>query len=281
MFERISNGFSMAQSSWRVLMQDKKLLVFPVISGILSLLILATFIVPTVVLHQQGKLLDANGQPHQWTYLILFAYYVLAYAAVIFCNSALIACALLRFDGQDATLGDGLRVAMARLPQIFAWAMVSATVGVILHMIENANEKVGYFIKSILGTAWSLMTYFVVPVLVVEKLGPIDAVKRSTSLLSRTWGEALVGKIGLGLFLFLAAIPIILLFVVAFVVVGQMPALGIALLVVAALALLLYCAVSSAMNTIFLTAVYQYAAFHRAPAGFEEQTLARAFGKKA
>src|SRR4051794_36632118 len=102
MFDRISNGFEMAKSSWRVLMNDKKLLVFPCISGVLTLLAMVTFLVPTVMLHQQGKLLDENGKVHEWAYLILFAYYVLSYAAVIFCNSALIACTLLRFDGQEA-----------------------------------------------------------------------------------------------------------------------------------------------------------------------------------
>lgn len=280
MFDRISNGFTMARSSWSVLMSDKKLLVFPCISGILTLLILATFAIPTVMLHQQGKLLNAQGQPHEWFYPILFAYYVATYAAVIFCNSALVACALLRFDGQPATLGDGLRVAMSRLPQILAWAVVSATVGLILNMIENANDKIGYWIKAILGTAWSLMTYFVVPILVVEKLGPIEAVKKSTSLLRKTWGEALVGKVGLGLFFLLLAIPLIALLFAGIFMLQTSVVLGAALLVAAGIGLLIYAAITAAMNTIFLTAIYQYAAFHRVPEGFEESSMARAFGTK-
>jgi len=280
MFERIANGFTMARSSWSVLMADKKLLVFPMISGILTLLILATFAIPTAILHQKGQLMGEDGKPHIWFYPILFAYYVATYAAVIFCNAALVSCALLRFDGQPATLGDGLRVAMARLPQILAWAVVSATVGMVLNAIESVNERIGYFIKMILGTAWSLMTYFVVPILVVEKVGPIDAVKRSTSLIRKTWGEALVGKVGLGLFFFLMVIPLIALFVGGIVLLKTSVAIGVTVLAITGILFLIFLAVSSAMSTIFLTAIYQYAQFQRVPDGFNQQAMAGAFGHK-
>src|SRR5205814_4165376 len=130
-------------------------------------------------------------------------------------------------------LSDGFKMAMARLPQIFAWALVSATVGVLLKVIESLNDKVGEFVASLLGTAWSIMTYFVVPVLVVEKVGPMQAVSRSVSLLKRTWGEALVGRMGIRFVLFLLALPIFLMFLagVYLLVTGMVPA-GVAMLVV-------------------------------------------------
>src|SRR5581483_11173043 len=119
----------------------------------------------------------------------------------------------------------GFRAAMARLPQIFAWALVSATVGVLLKVIENAHERVGAIIADLLGLAWSIMTFFVVPVLVVERVGPVDAVKRSISLLRETWGEALVGRAGLGFILFLLALPLILVAIVGVycLAVGMIP----------------------------------------------------------
>jgi len=280
MFERISNGFTMARSSWRVLMGDKKLLIFPFISGVMTLLVMATFAVPMGLLHQEGKLLGADGRLHMWVYPVMFAYYVATYSVIIFCNAALVSCALLRFDGQPATLGDGLRLAMARLPQILAWAVVSATVGMILNIIENAGDKIGYWIKAILGTAWSVMTYFVVPILVVEKVGPIDAVKKSVALMRKTWGEALVGKVGLGLFFALLAIPLVVLMFVGFYLLNTSFALGVGVLVATGIMFLIYLAVAAAMNTIFLTAVYQFAAFQRCPEGFDETSMARAFGTK-
>src|SRR5262249_39867725 len=137
------------------------------------------------------------------------------YFVIIFFNAALVSCALMRFNGVEPTLGDGLRAASLRLPQILLWALVSATVGMILKAIENSSEKVGQFISGILGMVWTVITYFVVPVLVVEKTGPFAAISRSTSILKKTWGESLVGGIGITLFIFLLALPGILLLFVA------------------------------------------------------------------
>lgn len=285
MFERISNGFSLARSSWAVLVKDKHLIVFPIVSGILFLLVLASFAVPLGTLvdwSQFEKQMQANNnRPPIWVYPVAFAFYFCTYFVIIFCNSALISCAMMRFNGQEPSVGDGFRMAMARLPQIFAWALVSATVGMLLKAIENAHERVGYYVSMLLGAAWSIMTFFVVPVLVVEKTGPFEAVGRSVSLLKKTWGEALVGRLGLGFFLFLLFIPVILLFVAGIALVAsKMAPVGIALIVVAVIALLLHSAISSALNTILLAALYQYASEERVPDAFDRHTFEGAFQPK-
>jgi len=168
MFERMSSGFSLARSSWDVLRKDKKLLLFPLLSGIGCVLVLISFLVPTVVLAQNGVLANQNGDPN-WAILgpLVFAYYLVNYFVVIFCNAALVHCALMHFNGEEPTLGDGFRAAGARFPQILAWAAVSATVGLLLKAIENAREKAGQIVSAVLGTVWTAMTVFVVPVLVV------------------------------------------------------------------------------------------------------------------
>ena len=151
----------------------------------------------------------------------------------------------------------------------------------LLKVIENAHEKVGYYVSLVLGTAWSIMTYFVVPVLVVEKTGPMQAVSRSVSLLKQTWGEAAVGKLGLGFVLFLLAIPVFLLFAGGIYVAahGSVP-LGVGLIIAGVIAGMLHMAVSAALNTILLTAVYQYASTERVPDGFDRNILAGAFAPK-
>jgi len=286
MFDRISNGFSLARSSWDVLIKDKHLILFPIISGVLFLIVVASFAIPLGTLvdwNQVNQHMQNNkNKPPVWVYPVTFAFYFCCYFVIIFCNSALVSCALLRFNGQEPSLGDGFRAAFARLPQIFAWALVSASVGLLLKAIENAHEKVGYYISMILGTAWSVMTFFVVPVLVVEKVGPIAAVSRSMSLLSKTWGEALVGKLGLGLFLFLLAIPVILLFVggIAALVSGMVP-VGVALLVAGVIAMLLHSAISAALHTILLAALYQYASQGSVAPGFDRHTFEGAFTRQA
>ena len=284
MFQRISNGFALAGCTWRVLIRDKHLLAFPIVSGFFFLLVVASFAVPLATLvdwnQVEQQMQKNNNKPPVWVYAVSFAFYFCTYFVIIFCNSALISCALLRFNGETPTLADGFRTAMARLPQIFAWALVSATVGVLLKVLENVHEKVGEIVAWVLGSAWSVMTFFVVPVLVVEKTGPVAAVGRSLSLLKKTWGEALVGHMGLNFVMFLLAIPIILLLVAGGAMIAYgMAVPGVALLVVAGIAFLMHMAVGAALHTIFLAALYQYAAQDRVPEGFDRNVMASAFGR--
>jgi len=287
MFDRIARSFELARSSWNVLRTDKKLVLFPVISGISVILVLLGFAGSLIGLHA-GQVIDLdwqnnnNGQPPVWFYVVVFAYYFCNYFVIIFCNSALVSCAIMRFNGQQPTLGDGFRAAAARMPQIMAWAFVSATVGLLLKVIENAHEKVGEIISAVLGTAWTILTYFVVPVLVIEKAGPFQAIGRSVSLLKKAWGEALVGGIGLGLFKLLLAIPAFLLILGgAFLAVSVDPVwLGVTVIGLGLLYLLLFFAVAAALDTVFLSALYQYAAFEQVPNGFSRDDIQGAFGHK-
>jgi len=284
MFERLSNSYALARSSWQVLRQDKQLIVFPIMSGIGCLLVMAGFAVPLVVWPQLldflGKQAQGN-QPSPWLYVLAFAYYFCSYFVVIFFNAALISCAIIRFNGAEPTVGDGLRAAWLRLPQILAWAALSATVGVLLKAIESVHDKLGQLISWLLGTAWAVITYFVVPVLVVEKVGPFQAIKRSLQILKKTWGEAVIGRLGLGLFMFLLALPGIALIVLGALLMVAMPiAIGVAVIVLGLLYFVLLAAVGSALQGIFLSALYQYAAFGQVPSGFDQDVMKHAFEPK-
>ena len=280
MFDRISNSFALARSSWRVLRTDKQLLVFPVLSGVGCLLVLLAFWLPVLAGVGIDRLAD-NGAP-PWVYALAFAYYFCSYFVVVFFNAALVSCAIIRFNGGTPTVGDGLGAAWSRLPQILGWALVSASVGMLLRLIENAHERAGAILSALLGTVWTVITYFVVPVLVVEKAGPFEAIKRSASILKNTWGEALVGRFGLGLLVLLLAIPGVLLFVagVALIAAGPLAVLGVALLALGLLYFVGLAAVSAALQGIFVSALYQYAAHGRVPSSFEAETMRSAFGHK-
>lgn len=285
MFDKIARSWSLSMSSLDILRKDKKLVIFPIMSGLGCILVFAAFVAPFVLdpslLEWLGKD-NANGdkQTPLWVYPVLFAFYFCNYFVIVFCNSALIGCAILRFNGEEATVGDGFRIACSRLPQILAWALVSATVGLLLKLIENAHEKVGEVISAILGTAWTVITFFVIPVLVVEKVGPIDAIKRSVSLLKKAWGEALIGNLGISLLLFLLLLPGILLGVLGYLALSASPVLGCVILGVAAIYFLLWAAVGPTLNGIFVAVLYQYAAFQQVPEGFDRNVLEHAFGKK-
>jgi len=276
MFSRISTSFALAKSSWNVLWNDKKLVAFPMISGFFSLLVLLSFAVPLLLIEPLRKTLDDPGHaPLLWVYLFLF--YLVSYFVIIFFNSALMSCAFMRFNGEEPTLEDGLRAAFARLPQIFAWALVSATVGIVLKLIENAHERAGYIISLVLGTAWTVMTFFVVPVLVVERVGPFKAIGRSIEILKRTWGEALVGNFGIGIVTFLLFLPGFLLLVAGAVLCVVALPVGLVVLGLALVYLLVCSAASAALNGIFVSALYQYAANGQVPEAFDRDTLSLAF----
>jgi hypothetical protein len=203
------------------------------------------------------------------------------YFVIIFFNSALIACAIIRFKGGNPNLRDGLSAAISRLPQIAGWALVAATVGVILRVIESRSEKIGALVAGLLGMAWSIVTYFVVPVIVVERTGPIQAAQRSFQIMKKTWGEALTANFGIGIFVFvlsLAGLLPLMLGIVALAA-GQVVLGGIAI-VLGIVVLLGVSLVSSALQSIIVGALYLYAAEGTVPQQFDDEQFRHAFARK-
>lgn len=279
MFERISRGMELATASLGVLRQEKKFLVFPLFSGIACLLVLASFALPLWATGYATLLADDHKVPHDpLAYILLFAFYFANYSVIIFFNSALIHCAAVRFRGGDPTVTDGLSAAVARLPQIIGWALVSATVGVILKAIESRSEKVGQFVAGLLGAGWSIATYFVVPVLVVEKVGPIAAIERSFAILRKTWGESLTAQFSIGLAVMLASLLAMVPAVLGFLL-GNMATVIVGM-TISVLLIILISLVSTALQTIVVVALYLYAAEGKVPEQFDERLLRDAYVPK-
>lgn len=279
MFSRLANGWELAKESFHVLRLDKELLIFPLLSGLACLAVLASFALPIWDSRYAEMVLNDQRAPEDpIAYLLLFAFYFANYFVIVFFNSALVACAVIRLQGNNPTLGDGFRAAADRLPQILGWALVCATVGVVLKVIESRSERAGKIAAGLLGMAWSISTYFVVPVLVVERAGLIHATKRSLSILRKTWGEALSANFGIGIITFLLCLPLIALMIGGFVAIsaGQ-TALGAVLASLGVLSLLLLSLVSSAVNAIILAALYVYAATGEVPRHFDPSLLDHAF----
>ena len=188
---------------------------------------------------------------------------------------------MIRFDGGDPVPGDGIRVAMARLPQILGWALVAASVGVVLRVIESRSQKFGAIVGSLLGMAWSVVTYFVVPVIVVEKAGPLTALTRSTAILRKTWGQSLASNVGIGVITSLVIIPagVVIFGGVAVASAGQVVLVA-TIVGIGVLAVLVISLVSSALSSIVLAALYLYGATDRVPSAFDDTLLRDAFAPK-
>jgi len=275
MFATFGRTWQLTKMSWGVLQSDRKLIAFPIMSGV-ALVILAALL--TGVGAGVGTLdrlggAGSAGMAEADIVLLGITYFLLAFVIIYF-NAALIGAAMVRLAGGTPTLGDGFRLANSRLPQIAGWALISATVGLILQILRSQSRDnfLGQIALSIVGGVWAYLTFFVVPVLVAEETGPITAIKRSSSLFKRTWGEQVVANFGFGIIGIAAA----LVGLVPAILVGMVvPMAG---LVVGVVTVGLAIATVSTLEAIFKAALYGYVADGRVGEGFERSTLESAYG---
>jgi hypothetical protein len=242
------------------------------------LLVLATFAVPLAFAGAFQIPEEGLSDARKILFACLtFAYYFINYFVIIFFNSALVACAIIRLKGGDPVVQDGIGAAMARLPQIAGWALVSATVGLILKAVESRSERAGAIVANLLGMAWSITTFFVVPILVVEKAGPVAALKRSAGLIRQTSGESLSSSMGIGFLSFLACLPALLLLSGGAAVMSTAVVAGGLLVAAGIVWILVVSLISSAVSSILLAALYIFAAEGEMPGQFDSGMLQSAF----
>ena len=279
MFGSIGRSWELAKDSFRVLRADKELLIFPLLSGIVLLIVSLSFVFPFIAV---GGITSAqNGQTNIASYVIAFIFYVVSYTVTLFFQTALVGAALIRLDGGDPSIGDGLRIAFSRLPKIIGYAIIAATVGMILRFISERAGIVGQILSGILGFAWTIATFLVVPVLVVENVGPVAAVKRSTALLKQTWGERIIGNVGIGLVVgFLMFLVILGGGALAFFLFQQSVTLGIAAIAVLVVLVIIIALIGSALSGIFTASIYRFVTKGDGGAMFNNQVLSTAFRAK-
>jgi len=272
MFARFQRSWELTKQSAALLAKDKVLMVFPLMSGIATIALIISFMVPLFRSGAFNALHAGNATPQ--TYAVLFTFYFCCYFVQIFFNCALMASANMAFSGGRATLANGFSFAVERLGRIFVWALVSATVGLILRTLEERAGKLGRIVIALLGTAWSILTYFMVPVIVFEDAGVSDGIKRSGSLVKKTWGEGIGKGISFAAFALLGLIAC-----AAVTIVGMMvhPLVGLLLLFSSFTVLV---TAISAMDGIFKVALYRYACWGMVPEGFSSDMVQAAFAPK-
>jgi len=275
MFASIGQTLSLIRQSWHVLMGDRRLIVFPLLAagallitiGALSGIAAASGSFERLEAATSGAEAGANTTDIVLSGVMLF----LAYFIVMFFNAALVATAMERLRGRPASVRYGISKASSHVPALIGWAIIAATVGLILNALRNRTDNfIGQIAVSIVGGVWAYMTFFVVPVLVVEGLGPIAAIKRSGDLLKSTWGSQVTANFGFMLIYIVAALvsflPAALLFAVS-------PFLGIA---VGAVLVGLAMGTVQALEGIFKAALYDFAT-GSVPTGFDESTMRSAY----
>ncbi len=202
----LSQTMDAVKQSWTVLKADRELLVFPALSGLLCLIVSASFYFPIAA---AGSGLEGMYAGNKAAFFVLmFLFYFANYFLITFFNCAVIACAEIRMAGGDPTLADGFRASLAVTSYIAAWAMIEATVGVILKTLSRKGRR--GLVTASLGTMWTMAAFFVPPRMVIERTDPFTALKSAWKDLKGNWGHQLAGGVSFGLLGFAASIPALL-----------------------------------------------------------------------
>jgi len=283
-----SRSWAITKLSFNVINQDRELIGFALLSFIFSTMFTIAMIFPSVL-----PIILANGFSAEsmelYHYAMLFlTYFGLAFIATFF-NVCVVYTTKVRFEGGNATFGESIRFAFSKIGIITQWSLLSASVGLLLRILHNMASRLGRvghivanIIISLMGMAWSIITIFVVPVLVYEGLGPIDAIKKSARVIKETWGESLIRSIGLGLiqflvllFIFIISAGLTYVLSVAFDFNGMLIGIGVGILLI-----LLTGLVFAVASSIFNTALYVYANSKIVANGFNEDVVKGAFRLK-
>lgn len=280
MFERFSRSWQLVKASGTVLRQDKELLLFPLFSALAMILVSASFLVPLLASGTYAEPYEESA--NATTLVLVFLFYLVQYFVMFFFNSALVGAAMIRLDGGDPTVRDGLRIASSKIVPILGYAAIAATVGLILRIIEERAGFIGRWIAGLLGLAFTVATFLAVPILVSQNVGPVDAVKNSATLLKKTWGENVIGNVGMGLVFFIYYFGLIGLGIAltyAASLTGN-PALIVAVIVAVVIAFVALALVQSALQGVYSAALYRYATAGNAGEAFSGTLLSSAFKPK-
>lgn len=283
MISRFTRSWQLIKASRDVLAADNALLILPVLSCCAMALLAGGFI----ALAMSHGVFDAlrHSRSHQVpgsVYAWLFCWYIVQYFVVIFFNTALVGAAIAVLDGGRPTVGAALKLALSRIGAIVGYAIISATVGVLLQAIAVRLGFIGRLIEGAIGLAWTAATFLVVPILAAEGIGPWEAIERSTALLRKTWGENLIGNAGISLVMSMISAVVgvvgfgggILLFQ------HDYPVLGVALISAAVTMLLLVILFAATLSAIYAAAVYYFAVLGKPPVEFDGDLIRGAFTRK-
>jgi len=279
--QRFSNSWEILKACFSVLNKEKMLVLYPLISmmatGIILMIFFGFYIITSITTSVAPKM--TTGLLVITIIGVLIMYFCL-YFVSIFSNTAIVGCAKMRLDGKDPKFVDGFKIAFSRLPAIAGWAAVAATVGLLLSLLKGRG-KVGNIVYSLLNFAWNVITYFVIPVIVVENVGPFTAIKRSLQILKKTWGEALILNFGIGMIYGIVVFVYALIFV--FLVIVTFPisfVLALGIIGVGILGLIVLGAIYTALKGILMAALYKYATTGEPGYGFTNNQMENMFAPK-
>ena len=272
-FATIGRGWEMSKLSMSVVRKDPELMVYMIFAGVMSLACLIGMSMPQFLVMDWAVNADGSFTP---AYLMFsFVGYMVLSIVVVFWNCAIIANANIRLTGGDPKFADGVNAALKRLPIIIVWGIIAGTVGLLLKFLEGvarssdhpAAAALATVIHIIGGLAWWVMTFFMIPHLILENKSIGDALKASKTTFFDTWGENIVSGLGIGAIAFLFGIPIVALTIGMTIVAGPVG------LLVGAVLIGLLIAWANAAEQVAVVALFRYAKDKKMPQIYQDQGM--------
>lgn len=271
---RIRRGWALSQQSWQVLKNDRSLVLFPVLSTLFAVLAAIAIWAPTLLLRGVfgGNQVD-NQDPVYYIAGVATAY-VSTFIAIFF-NVALAACAVRSMRGEDTRVAEGIAAAARRIGPILGWSVVATTVGLVLKALEERLPTLARLAADLVGAAWAVATFFVIPVIALEGTGPFRSLRRSVDTIKARWGESAAGAATIGVVTFLVALVVVVGGIA--LIAARLAPLGLAVLAATFAVAVVISFISTALSQIFRVAVYQYAVTGETVGGFDHRLLQAAF----
>jgi hypothetical protein len=276
---RIKRGWRLSKQSWAVVKSDKSLLAFPIIS------VVAAIVTMIIFFGGGAGMAVAIGSPWAALPLVIIGVYLLTVVGV-FASVALASCATEALEGRDTTVAQGISAARGRMKLIFAWAAVALFVGILISAIQSLLQEVAGGLASAIvgglaGFAWAVATFFVIPVIAIDGLGPKEALKTSAHVVKQHWGEGVVGSSAIGLITFFVAIlPALVIMFLGYVLLGSSAVGGGLLIAAGVLVFVIALLFQTTLMAVFRVALYRYATDDKVLGGFDREGLESAFVAK-
>jgi len=283
---RFRASWLLFKESWRFFKADPELFWVPIIFGVLCLVsvaVLVGLLVVGLVGYEVAITGDIDEIPPPLQYGFIFLFYVACAFTYALSQASVVHTVFTRVRGGDATLGESIKMAFSFSGSLFIWSLITSTVGIILYIISEKSKLFSKIVVWLLGATWSVLTYFVVTAVVLEKQTAYSAIKRSGQVFKTTWGETFVSNISLGLTFFLAHIVALLAFI-GFIVVAavlNMTNLYIVGFVLYAIWLFMATFVHEVLHAVLKTLLFIYATEEKTPENFDRELLANMLARSS
>ncbi len=303
--DRLRRSWELLQRSFLVIREHPKLLAFPALTGLFTTAVMLIFLLPilltilaphwlggsplSAVPETLGFVQQQNGasvsfQTSPVGMVVLGAVYLVSMFLTTFCGVAFNSEILEALGGNPVSIRHGVRVACARWKSILLWSLLAGVVGLLIRALEERLSFVGRLVAGLIGLAWSVAAIFAIPILVREEStsNPIKILTRSAETIKRTWGETLVGYVGVQSANWLFFLGSILFWMAAGVMAYLLsnPWLLAAAGAVWLACLIVYGYLAGIASKVYLCALYLYASEGTTPSAYDESMMELAWKRK-